>query len=159
MNKKYEEALKLYHEALQLTPDNHILYIGAHLSAFRIVKFDCICVVRYSNRSACYLLIGNPQEAKNDATKCLELNPTFAKAYHRKGMAMKALKEYDGAIESIKVGLGYETNPQIKEQWQKDIDQLLQINAGNNQVSLSCLVPMALVLPYVADAISCRSPC
>jgi Flp pilus assembly protein TadD len=39
--------------------------------------------VYYSNRSACYASLGKQQEAADDASKCIELNPNFIKGYYR----------------------------------------------------------------------------
>jgi stress-induced-phosphoprotein 1 len=55
---KFKEAAVIYTKALKLTPDSHILY---------------------SNRSAAFAGMKRYSRAKQDADKCIELNPTFVK--------------------------------------------------------------------------------
>lgn len=54
----FRKAVQLYTEALALTPHNYILY---------------------SNRSATYIKLGEPDKALKDARKAKELNPKWPK--------------------------------------------------------------------------------
>ena len=55
---KYDEAIRLYSEAIDLDPTSHVYF---------------------SNRSACYLAQHLWDKAENDASECVHLNDTFVK--------------------------------------------------------------------------------
>ena len=77
LEKKYDEAIRYYSQAIDLDPEN---------------------AVYYSNRSAAYLAEGDSKsKALKAAEKCLELKPEWAKAYSRKGAAEFALTRFDAA--------------------------------------------------------------
>ena len=88
-NGNYQSAIKFFDEAIEKDPENHVLY---------------------SNRSAAYLSSGEGQKALDDAEKCVNLEPTWAKGYGRKGAALHMLKKYDDSIASFEHGLSLETN-------------------------------------------------
>lgn len=69
----YHAALKHYSEAIERDPKNHLLY---------------------SNRVAALTKIGQMPAALEDCDRCIELCPTFAKIYNRKGNIQFFLKEY-----------------------------------------------------------------
>lgn len=81
---KLSEAIEYYSKAIQLDGANHVYF---------------------SNRSAAYLSQGDAQNALEDATSCLGLNPDFAKGYSRKGAALHALKRYNDSIAAYEAGL------------------------------------------------------
>ena len=64
-----EEAIKHYSEAIKLDPSNHVLY---------------------SNRAAVYAKLERYEESLEDAKKCVEVKPDWAKVFR---------------TESIKVGI------------------------------------------------------
>lgn len=51
-------------------------------------------------------------EALKDAEKCIELDPTFAKGYSRKGAVQFFMKEYDKAMETYQEGLKHDPRNQ-----------------------------------------------
>ncbi|KAL3934523.1 MAG: hypothetical protein SGBAC_009774 [Bacillariaceae sp.] len=61
--------------------------------------------VYYSNRSAAYLKQGDANNALEDASACIGLNPDFPKGYSRKGAALHALKRYNDSIAAYNDGL------------------------------------------------------
>ena len=69
-NKKFEEALRLYSSAIDLTANDHRLF---------------------ANRAFCYLKLGKPQQSLDDCEKCLLLNPGYTKALSRKAWALEDL--------------------------------------------------------------------
>eukprot|EP00029_Vermamoeba_vermiformis_P011162 TRINITY_DN6072_c0_g1_i1.p1 TRINITY_DN6072_c0_g1~~TRINITY_DN6072_c0_g1_i1.p1 ORF type:complete len:420 (-),score=78.62 TRINITY_DN6072_c0_g1_i1:124-1383(-) len=73
---QYPQALELYSQALQLDPQNYILY---------------------SNRSAVFIQLKNYELALSDADMSIKLNPTWAKGYHRKGVALFLLDKHEEA--------------------------------------------------------------
>ncbi|XP_068689388.1 uncharacterized protein [Montipora foliosa] len=65
---KYKEASELYSKAIGLSAGDHRLF---------------------SNRSLCYLKLGEPHKALEDCDKCLSLMPNFSKALQRKVWALE----------------------------------------------------------------------
>lgn len=81
---RISEAIELYTKAINVDGSNHALY---------------------SNRSAAYLKHGDAQNALDDASACISLNPDFAKGYSRKGSALHALDRLNDAAAAYKEGL------------------------------------------------------
>ena len=82
--KKYKEALDCYTKAIELDPNNQILY---------------------SNRSAMHLNLFNYEQALIDAEKAISLKPDYGKAYLRKGKALEGLQKLKEALDTYKLGL------------------------------------------------------
>lgn len=85
----YEGALKFFTQAIEIDPNNHVLY---------------------SNRSACYAKMEKGNESLQDANKTVELKPDWAKGWGRKGAAHHLLGQLEEAAEAYKKGL--ELDPQ-----------------------------------------------
>ena len=79
----FPEAVQLYTKAIELLPDNSILY---------------------ANRSMCHLTMGSP-DAVNDATVSVKLDPTYAKAYYRLGAAQYSIGAFQEAKSALESGL------------------------------------------------------
>jgi len=58
----------------------------------------------YSNRSMVRLNLNKVEGALEDAKKCLEIDPKFVKAHHRKAQALCRLGEWDDAIKAAEEG-------------------------------------------------------
>ncbi|KAL8172286.1 hypothetical protein V2J09_024090 [Rumex salicifolius] len=86
---QYPEAIRHYTEAMKRNPKDP---------------------KAYSNRAACYTKLGALPEGLKDAEKCIELDPTFAKGYTRKGAVQFFMKEYDKALETYQEGLKHDPN-------------------------------------------------
>ena len=69
-NSKLKEALDLYSRAIDLRPDDHLLFC---------------------NRALCHLKLGKPRNALEDCQKCLHLKPDYSKALQRKAWALQEL--------------------------------------------------------------------
>jgi tetratricopeptide (TPR) repeat protein len=80
---KTQEAILLYTQAINLDPDNQVLY---------------------SNRCAAYMKNDSKSKALHDAEKCVQIAPTWSKGYVRLGAAQHSLKRFDAAIETFKKG-------------------------------------------------------
>ena len=93
--KKYKEALDCYSKAIEVDPNDPILY---------------------SNRSAMHLNLSEFDEAINDAEKAISLKPDYAKAYLRKGKALEGQQRIQEALDTYKLGLEKDkTNAQLLE--------------------------------------------
>ena len=89
--KKYKEALDCYSEAIKLEPNDPILY---------------------SNRSAMHSNLSEFKEALEDAEKAISIKSDYAKAYLRKGTALKGMNDMEGATAALKEGLTKDPNNQ-----------------------------------------------
>ncbi|XP_058778224.1 hsp70-Hsp90 organizing protein 3 [Vicia villosa] len=90
----FPTAIRHFSEAIDLAPDNHVLY---------------------SNRSAAYASLQKYTEALADAKKTVELKPNWVKGYSRLGAAHLGLSQFDDAIASYKKGLDFDpTNEPLK---------------------------------------------
>lgn len=75
--KEFEQAIQQFSLAIDASPvPNHVLY---------------------SNRSACYASLKDFSKALEDAQKCIEVNPLWAKGHNRVGAAQYGLGNYDDA--------------------------------------------------------------
>jgi len=91
IKKNYEQAIQRYTEGIEINPDHTL----------------------YSNRSACFIQLGQWENALEDAHKCLELKEDFAKGYFRKGVALFELGRYEDAVEALKEA--YDLEPEDAE--------------------------------------------
>jgi len=82
--KDYEKAIDFYSQAIELEPNDHVLY---------------------SNRSACYININKAELAYQDGKKCVALNPTWWKGFHKQGLAEFSLGKFDEALISYEKAL------------------------------------------------------
>ncbi|KAL5098961.1 hypothetical protein RYX36_003288 [Vicia faba] len=90
----FSTAIRHFSEAIDLAPDNHVLY---------------------SNRSAAYASLQKYTEALADAKKTVQLKPQWVKGYSRLGAAHLGLSQFDDAIASYKKGLDFDpTNEPLK---------------------------------------------
>lgn len=82
---EYLKAAAAYTKAIKAEPKNHVFY---------------------SNRSQAFLKLSKCGKAVEDADKCIALEPTFVKGYHRKASALHATKDAAKIEEAIEVLLG-----------------------------------------------------
>ncbi len=93
--KDYVTAVQKYTEAISFDPNDHLFF---------------------SNRSACYANLKQYDDALDDARKCVELKPDFARGYSRKGLAEFYTGKYKEAVETYTQGLKLDpNNDQMKE--------------------------------------------
>lgn len=86
----------------------------------------------YSNRAACYTKLGAMPEGLKDAEKCIELDPTFAKGYTRKGAVQFFMKEHDKAMETYQAGLKHDPNNQeLLDGIRRCVEQINKANRGD----------------------------
>merc|ERR1711916_209469 len=90
----------------------------------------------YVARAAAHLKVEDSAlEALEDATAALELDPSLAKAYLRKGMALFALEEYASAQAAFKTGLELKPNHKPFKTWLRKCKAELASEEGGDPVS------------------------
>ena len=95
----FDLAIDFFSQAIALSPSDHILY---------------------SNRSGAFASSRRYEEAKSDAERCVELNPSWSKGYARLGLALFYLKDRDGSMDAYKSGLRLDpTNQALMDGLQK----------------------------------------
>ena len=67
----------------------------------------------YSNKAFCNIKLENYGEAIEDATKAIEFNPDYAKAYYRRGAAFMYLQKLREALQDFRTVC--KKNPSSKE--------------------------------------------
>jgi stress-induced-phosphoprotein 1 len=105
---RLEEAITSYGDAIELDPDNHILY---------------------SNRSAAYVTARKYNDALKDAEKTIELKPDWPKGYSRVGAALVGMKRYSDAEEMYRKGLKFEPG---NEQLMKGLEEAQKMKEAEN---------------------------
>jgi chaperonin cofactor prefoldin len=108
----YALAIQHYSGAIKIETGNHVFY---------------------SNRSASYAGLHQWAKAAKDAQECIRLAPTFVKGFYRFATAQMALKEYAGALQTIRQGLALDaTHSQLLKQ-QRLVLQLRQEAAATEK--------------------------
>ncbi|KAJ9151649.1 Heat shock protein sti1 [Coniochaeta hoffmannii] len=87
--KKFDDAITHFTKAIELTPENHILY---------------------SNRSAAYASKKDWEHALQDAEKTTEIKPDWPKGWSRKGAALFGKGDLVGATDAYEAGLKLDPN-------------------------------------------------
>lgn len=78
---KWGLAIKCYTSGIREDPNNHLLY---------------------SNRCAAWLKMSKDHKALEDAEKCIQLQPLWAKGYYRRGCALRELLRDDEALAALR---------------------------------------------------------
>jgi len=105
---KFWDAIKYYSQAIEVDPDNHVLY---------------------SNRSAAHAKAGNYMDALKDGEKTVELKSDWGKGYSRKGAALAYLQRYDEAIACYEMGISCDPN---NAQLRQGLDEAKEAQARQN---------------------------
>ncbi|KAG2316182.1 hypothetical protein Bca52824_019304 [Brassica carinata] len=82
--KDYQMAIDAYTQAIKFDPTDHTFF---------------------SNRSLCWLLLGQGEHALSDAKACRELKPDWPKACFREGAALRFLQRFDEAANAFYEGV------------------------------------------------------
>lgn len=77
------------------------------------IDFDPTDGTLYSNRSLCWLRLGQAEHALRDAKACRELRPDWAKACYREGAALRLLQRFEEAANAFYEGV--QLDPESKE--------------------------------------------
>ncbi|KAM3290366.1 hypothetical protein P3S67_018655 [Capsicum chacoense] len=65
------------------------------------INFDPTDGTLFSNRSLCWIHMGQPEPALSDAKACRELRPYWAEACYREGTALRLLKRFKEAVTAF----------------------------------------------------------
>lgn len=110
--KQFDRAVDEYTKAILLHGNNEVLW---------------------SNRSACYLAMNDPERALADAEVCRNLAPAWVKGCYRLAAARFALKRYeDAAVAALEGCKLDESNSELKKLLQDSV-RILQEEHRNNQ--------------------------
>lgn len=107
--KDFEKAISLFTQAIDVDPNNHVLY---------------------SNRSACYASIKDFDGALKDAIKTTELKPDWGKGYSRKGAALHGQGDLVGALDAYEQALKVEPNNAQAKSGLAAVNQAIQREAA-----------------------------
>ncbi|KAL4378632.1 hypothetical protein GQ457_02G034250 [Hibiscus cannabinus] len=77
------------------------------------IDFDPTDATLLSNRSLCWIRLGQPEQALADAKACRALRPDWPKACYREGAALRLLQKYDEAANAFYEGV--QLDPENKE--------------------------------------------
>jgi len=117
-NKEYEQAATAYTQALKLSPDGP----NSH--------------VYYSNRAAALVSRKQFHEAIRDSERALALQPEYAKAHARLGLAHFLLGHYRNSMEAYTVALKYEPdNASSKSYLEKAAQRLAAATQSSSTTS------------------------
>jgi len=141
--KQYREALSKYSEAIDLCPQ---------------------CVAFYGNRSACYLMLGQPRQALEDARTATGLDPGFSKGWSRMARCCVMLGDTVSARQALTKlsALGDDHTGEQKniEQVEKMVgDSKQACSAGDYRKALWCLDQALQISNYSTTIKTSRAEC
>ena len=102
-NQKFDDAIKLYSEAINLNPNNAAAYnwrgniLNTRASEKEMIDNDKITGKKFR------------EQALNDLNKAIQLNPNYSEAYGHRGFVYYALKNYSQSIKDFNRAI--ELNP------------------------------------------------
>lgn len=119
-NKDYANAIQKYTEAIAI---------------------DASDVTFFSNRSACFAALGRWEEAAEDGKQCMLIDRSFVKGYFRNALGLQNLGNLEGALDSVKRGLGIEPSNADLKKMSREIEEAMRqrkveaaINAAESQM-------------------------
>ncbi|PWA45761.1 ankyrin repeat family protein [Artemisia annua] len=111
--KEYSMALDAYTQAIDFDPTDEKLY---------------------SNRSLCWMRLGQADQALTDARTCRELKPNWAKAWYREGSSLRLLQKFDEAANAFYEGVKVEPeNMELVKAFREAVEAGRQFHASNKE--------------------------
>ncbi|KAG0238867.1 Serine/threonine-protein phosphatase 5 [Actinomortierella wolfii] len=104
-NKKYEEAIEKYTEAIELNPN-----VAAY----------------YANRAFCNTKLENYGLAIEDGDKAIEVDPKYAKGYYRRGVGKYALSRFKEAAKDFRIVVKLAPNDKDARAKLEDCEKIVQ---------------------------------
>lgn len=108
--KNFDEAVDKFTQAIELQPENHILY---------------------SNRSAAYASKRDWDNALQDAEKTTDIKPDWAKGWGRKGAALHGKGDLLGANDAYEEGLKIDANNAQLKSGLASVQKAIESEAGS----------------------------
>uniref|UniRef100_A0A7S2V200 Uncharacterized protein n=1 Tax=Fibrocapsa japonica TaxID=94617 RepID=A0A7S2V200_9STRA len=102
----YDNAIKLYSQAIEIDPSNHAYW---------------------SNRSASYAGLGQYEQAAEDGMQCIRVNKQFIKGYFRAATAQQNLGQNDAALQTVKAGLAIDSSNADLKRMQKELEEAVRV--------------------------------
>ncbi|XP_024971014.1 ankyrin-1 [Cynara cardunculus var. scolymus] len=81
---------------------DYLMAVDAYTQA---IDFDPSDATLFSNRSLCWIRLGQADQALTDAQSCRGLRPTWAKAWYREGSALRLMQRFDEAANAFYEGV------------------------------------------------------
>lgn len=106
--KEYQSAISEYTKAIDL--------LGVEISTKE--NSNPVIHALFSNRSACYLQLGDFNSALRDAESCVLVRPSWFKGWGRKADALLKLKDYGGAKSTLETSINLCTNADVRQEFQ-----------------------------------------
>ncbi len=117
--KRYEEAIRLYTQAIQINQQYALAYHNRGLAYYELRQFgkaiaDYSRAIEISPKAATYYInrgnvyhneLKQYEKALADYTKAIELEPTDAFAYNHRGNTYCALKQYSNALNDLNLAI------------------------------------------------------
>ncbi|KOS17497.1 Heat shock protein sti1 -like protein [Escovopsis weberi] len=110
-DKNFDEAIEKFTLAIEIQPENHILY---------------------SNRSAAYASKKDWDSALKDAVKTTEIKPDWAKGWGRKGAALHGKGDLLGANDAYTEGLKHDAANATLKSGLASVEKAMQAEAGGS---------------------------
>jgi len=123
VEKKPEEAIKKYEEAIKITPENAYLYSDLGYAFYTLKRYnEAIKMfdigIALDPKAETYTLLGNVHRQLEEYNKAIEtynkaitLDPKFAKAYYNLGLTYHKLKRYRDAVAEFNKAIKF--NPKF----------------------------------------------
>jgi len=124
-NGQYEKALSIYTKALEILHSNH-------QGGIQNVDYNQISSVLDLNISMCYYKLGKLEQSLSFVDRALENNSEYVKAYYRKSVILKDMKNYQDSIICLKRLLGLDPkNKEAKDLLEQLRNELIQEDSEN----------------------------
>lgn len=112
---------------------DYLLAVDAYTQA---IDFDPSDAVFFSNRSLCWMRLGQPDQALTDAQACRGLRPEWVKAWYREGSALRLLQRFDEAANAFYEGVKLEPeNMELVNAFREAVEAGRQFHGANNEDS------------------------
>ncbi|XP_059298846.1 protein SGT1 homolog [Lycium ferocissimum] len=128
----FELAVDLNSQAIAITPNNPELFV---------------------DRAQANIKLHNFTEAVADANKAIELDPSIAKAYLRKGLACMKLEEYQIAKEALETGASLAPGESRFTSLIKECDERIAVEAGELPELATVETSASVVTPAVSKSL------
>ncbi|MCO5590944.1 hypothetical protein L7F22_044920 [Adiantum nelumboides] len=148
-----------HHEALEERLKGNECYkmgnIAAAIDCYsKSLALDQTVAATYTNPALCHLKLKAPIKAKADCTLAIQLEPKNSKAYFRRAMARKEVKDIKGALEDLKMFLSLCPNDKSVHSLIKELEgqghQHIMENGSKEQATLACEASYDVVMSSTA---------